>query len=98
MQVAEYAVSQGIDHKPAFVWWVPFTLKKRDRIIALVNARYLKTTHKFGIRVPKTVLEAIEIDCENGNTMWQDAIQKEMNAVRIAFKVLEADEEIPPGY
>ena len=98
VQVAEYAVSQGIDHEPAFAWWVPFTLKKRDRIIASVNARYLKTTHKFGIRVPKTVLEAIEIDRENGNTMWQDAIQKEMNAVRIAFKVLEADEEIPPGY
>ena len=98
MQVAEYAVSQGIDHEPAFAWWVPFTLKKRDRIIASLNARYLNTTHKFGIRVPKTVLEAIEIDPENGNTMWQDTIQKEMNAVRIAFKVLEADEEIPPGY
>ena len=45
------------------------TLKKRDRIIASANARYLKTTHKFGIRIPKTVLEAIEIDRENGNTM-----------------------------
>ena len=74
VQVAEYAVTQGIDHEPAFAWWVPFTLKKRDRIIASVNARYLKTTHKFGIRVPKTILEAIEIDRENGNTMCQDAI------------------------
>jgi hypothetical protein len=31
VEVAEYAVAQGIDHEPAFVWWVPFTLKKRNR-------------------------------------------------------------------
>ena len=36
----------------------------------------------FGLRVPKTVDEAYEIDDENGNTLWQDAIAKEMNAIR----------------
>ena len=58
VQVAEYAVSRGLVDEPAFAWWVPFTLKKRDRIIAAVNKRYHKRTHKFGIRVPKTVEEA----------------------------------------
>jgi hypothetical protein len=28
LEVAEYAVSQSIDHEPAFSWWVPHVLKK----------------------------------------------------------------------
>ena len=43
--VAEYAKTLEIDHKPAFNWWVPHVLRKRDRIILLVkrrNVRYLK--------------------------------------------------------
>eukprot|EP01082_Thalassiosira_pseudonana_P011160 g10259.t1 g10259 contig4:1534300-1534839(+) len=65
VQVAEYAVAAGIDHEPAFNWWVRHVLKKRDRIIAQVkqrNARYLKKTHKFGIEMPKSVQEALELD------------------------------------
>ena len=98
VEVAECAVAQGVDHKPAFAWWVPHTLKNRDMIIKAVNTRYLKRTHKFGIRLPKTVEEALRIDKENGNTMWQDSMQKEMNAIRVAFKILGADERVPPGY
>ena len=98
IEVAEYAVSTGIDHEVAFTWWVPHVLKKRNRIIAACNKRYLKRTHRFGIRVPKTLREAIEIDRENGNTLWQDAIKKEMSIVRRAFRVLGDDEEIPPAY
>ena len=98
IQVAEYATAQSIAHEPAFAWWVPYTLKKRDRIIAVVNQRYLKRTHKFGIEVPKTIKRALEIDKENGNTLWRDAIAKEMQAVRIAFKMLEDGASAPPGY
>ena len=40
VEVAEYACSQSIDTEPAFAWWwVPFTLKKRSRILAAVNRR-----------------------------------------------------------
>jgi hypothetical protein len=52
LETAEYAMTQGIDHKPAFNWWVPHILKKRDQIISLVckpTTHYLKRTHKFGI-------------------------------------------------
>ena len=54
IEVAEYAVAHGIDGEAAFAWWVPFTLKRRNRIIAAVNKRYHKRTHKFGIEIPKT--------------------------------------------
>lgn len=87
IELAEYAKAKGIDEEPAFKWWVPFTLKKRDRIIKKVKAKYWRTTHMFGIRVPKTVDEALRLDEENGNTLWYDAIQKEMTNVRVAFKV-----------
>ena len=69
----------GIDHKPAFNLWVPYVLKKRDRIISLVrkrSTRYLKRTHKFGIEVPKTVKETLDLDRQNGNTLWADAVSK----------------------
>ncbi len=75
---------QGIDHKPAFNWWVPHVLKKCDRIISLVHkqtTRYLKRIHKFGIEVPQTVKEALDLDRKNGNTLWGDAITEEMKEV-----------------
>jgi hypothetical protein len=73
-------------------------MKKRNRIIAVVTKRYHTRTHKFGIQVPKTWGETVKLDEENGNTLWQDAIRKEMNNVRIAFKVLNGEEDIPPTY
>lgn len=33
LQVAQYAIDNGLSDEPAFAWWVPNTLKKRDRII-----------------------------------------------------------------
>jgi hypothetical protein len=98
VEIAEYAVAHGIDDEPAFAWWVPFTLKKRDSIISAVNKRYWKRTHKFGIRIPHSVEEALRIDKENGDSLWQDAIQKEMTNVMVAFKFLGKGVEPPPGY
>jgi hypothetical protein len=36
---------------------------------------------KFGIQVPQTAKEAIDIDTANGNTLWQDAMRAEMDAL-----------------
>ena len=36
---------------------------------------------KFGVKVPKTVKEALAFDKENKNTLWWEAIQKEMKAL-----------------
>jgi hypothetical protein len=41
---------------------------------------------------------AIELDNENGNTLWQDDIAKEMKNVKITFKVLEDGIKVPAGY
>jgi hypothetical protein len=39
IETSECAKIIGIDHEPAFNWWVPHILKKRDRIILLVKKR-----------------------------------------------------------
>ena len=41
-----------IEEEPAFAWWVPFTLRKRDRIIASVNESLRKKTHNYGVDLP----------------------------------------------
>jgi hypothetical protein len=71
IKTAKCAKILGIDHEPAFNWWVPHALKKRDCIISLVRKRnpcYLKRTHKFGTELPKTIKEALTLDKKNGNT------------------------------
>jgi hypothetical protein len=81
-----------------FAWWVPFTLKRRDRIITNVNTQYLKRSQTFGIKVPKTVPEALQFDVENGNDYWAAAIAVEMKEVKAAFKILDNLENIPPDH
>ncbi len=94
-------MTKGIDLEPAFNWWVPDVLRKRDQIISLVcewTIRYLKRTRKFGIEVPKTVKETLALDRKNGNTLWPDAITKGMREVRIAFNILPDGHSAPIGY
>ena len=40
-----------------------------------------QTKLKYGIKIPRTVEEAIEIDRQNGNTLWQDAMKLEIDAL-----------------
>jgi hypothetical protein len=51
------------------------------------------------VKIPKSVEEAKRFDEENGDTLWWDAICKEMKNVRPAFEVWEKlISELPPGY
>lgn len=78
IELAEYAVSHQLDNEPAFRWWVTYTLRKRKAIIQKLKSKYWDRTHKYGIHIPKTVEEAEEIDTENGNRLWFNAIEEEM--------------------
>ena len=98
VEMAEFAKAKGIQGKPAFCWWVPYTLCKRDAIVAAVGARLRKTTHKYGVEILKDVHHTRELDKRNGNTMWMDTLAKEMFNVGIAFEVLEEKQSAPPGW
>ena len=97
VQTAEYAVQAKIHDEPAFAWWVPHVISKRAAIISKVKSKYWSRTHKYGIRIPKSVEEARAIDRENGNTLWWDAICEEMKNVRIAFEEFQGT-GVPVGH
>jgi hypothetical protein len=68
IETAEFAKARSIADESAFAWWVPYTLRKRDIILSKINARIRKTTHKYGIEIPTSVDNAMEIDRSNNNT------------------------------
>ena len=98
-ELAEFAIAAGVNKEPAFNWWTKHTMRRRDRIISkLKSQRVRKGRMKFGIDIPGTVDQAIKLDNENGNTLWQDSIKKEMINSRVAFKLLERGERPPVGH
>ena len=98
VELAHYAVDRNLQDEPAFAWWIPYTLKKEKRILQKIKSKYWSRTHKYGIRVPRSIKEAIEIDKENGNTLWMDAIKLEMKNVRVAFEEYDGDPSTLVGY
>ena len=65
VELAKYAAGNRLDVEPAFKWWVRDMLRSRNRIISKLKAKYWRTTHKFGVWVPKSVDESLAIDKGN---------------------------------
>ena len=71
----------------------------------MVNAnkrsqRYNAITYKFGVRVPWNIKEAYQLDAENGNTLWADAIKREVGQI-MEYKVMRSigrNASAPQGY
>ena len=51
-----------------------------------MESQYWKISHKYGVKLPYSVKEALKIDKETGTNFWWKAIQKEMQKVMVAFK------------
>ena len=51
LETAKFAVVKGIDEEPALKWWVPFDFRRQDRIVAGVNKRMNRVTHKHGVEL-----------------------------------------------
>jgi hypothetical protein len=52
-------------------------------------------SYKYGVYVPRSVSEALSIDKQNGNHLWQEAVTKEIKALMDmkTFKVLTKEEK-----
>lgn len=98
VETAEFAKARGISDEPAFAWWVPYTLRKRDVILSAVKSHVRRTTHKYGVEVPRSVEHASQLDKENNSTLWMDALKKEMFNVGIAFEMLDDGVAAPNGW
>jgi hypothetical protein len=89
VETAEFARARDMDVKPASAWWVPYTLRKRDIILSKIKARIRKMKHKYaGIEIPLNIDHAMQLDKDNGNSLWRDALALEMTNIGIAFEVL----------
>jgi hypothetical protein len=91
VRAAEYALSRELQDLPAFSWWVKQTIKKKDRIIKAVRTRYLKKTHKFGLRLPKTV------QLEHTHILRALVEHPQGNLEEIQQKTLQSTQEEPGG-
>ena len=40
VELADYAINNGLESEPAFAWWVPHVLKKRKLILNKVKSKY----------------------------------------------------------
>ena len=68
VETAQHASDNKPLDEPAFAWWAQKVLKKKSRLRSKMKSKtkhWLKT-HKHGIRVPKTIKQALEIDKETG--------------------------------
>jgi hypothetical protein len=74
----------------------PHVLQKRIIIVAAVTKHFQKRTHKFVIEAPTIWDECVKFDKGNDNTLWHDAVMKEMKNVRIAFQILNGEESATP--
>jgi Reverse transcriptase (RNA-dependent DNA polymerase) len=98
VQLADFVKAHGLENEAAFVWWVPQTLKRRERIIKAAKTRYARRDQKFGIELPHSVKRALEIDAETGTTFWIDAIKKELGVVKPAIDILDEGKKAPVGF
>ena len=64
-------------------------IKKRNHIISAGDSRVRINNMKYGMKIPTSITDVYDIDRENGNTVWRDAIKRKMENVSVAFKVLE---------
>ena len=97
IQTVGFASTVEIDQEPAFCWWVQQCLRNHDVIVASVNWRISKTSHKYGIKVPVSITRAIDLDLRNKDTHWQDAINKEIRNKYVAIEILDDSQLIPIG-
>jgi hypothetical protein len=101
--LAHYAHSQSLIGTQGWKWAKNIT-KHPSKLIRLAKvfkkARKTKSQYEFGVKVPGSVVEAMQLDKANGNTLWKDAIEKEMGAIMDlnTFNILEKGEKAPPGH
>lgn len=63
-------------------------LKKKAQICK-VKTKYRRSSHKYGMKLPHSIQEALAIDEENGISLWLDANVKKIHNVQAAFEEIK---------
>ena len=102
MSLIKYGEQHHLTKKPGWEWITPY-LPKEEELQQMVNrlaaSKREGPHYKFGVRVPNSVKEALELDKENGNTLWFEAIETELKQIcdYDTLHVVENDITLP-GY
>ena len=62
VHMAKYVVQFRIAGEPTFAWWIQNVLAMCNRVIVKLKSKYWLRTHKFGVKIPKSVQEAKAFD------------------------------------
>jgi hypothetical protein len=75
-------------------------METQEHVISAMKpcSQYWDRHQKFGIPLPKSPAEAIQMKRENGNDLWARAMEKELLNVNIAFDWKKEGETPPLGY
>ena len=98
VQVAEYYVAKNIASEHALSWWVPYTINKRNVIIAAIKSYLKVATHKYGADISTSIGHTISLDNINGNRLCKEALEKDMHNVSIAFEIIPTGATVPVGW
>ena len=83
--------------------WTKYFKELDELIPELINANKVTSllkTIKFGVTVPQSTKHALQLDEDNKDNLWKEAMKAEINSLQEhgTFKVLQDGEQIPEGY
>ena len=66
------------------------------KVYAFKTARAFGPKYMFGVEIPRSPSHALSLDKKNGNTLWQDAMDKELKAIMSfgTFRIPEKGEDL----
>ena len=104
MEVARYGREHGLLDLPGWKRYRRLATREK-KLVRLVKQARLKSVRnapvfQFGYQVPRSVKEAIELDKQNGNNKWQEAMTLELDQLQEynTFRDLGKGSKPPPGY
>jgi hypothetical protein len=81
--VIDYARKHKLWKHPSWKWTKEFGIEALDDLRQAFIAKFENTPkYKFGVQIPTSISHALRLDKLNGNNLWQEAIQKEMDQLK----------------
>ena len=97
--VTRFAVKKNLTSTPGWVWTQDYLGKFPIINHVFKVSRFMKHI-KFGIEIPQSTKRAFETDKIEGNNLWKEFMQIEIDQLHAheTFIVLEEHQNVPYGY
>ena len=78
--VAEYAEERNLLDKKGFKWCKGY-LQKHQSGNSNLTKKKQRPQYQYGVELPSSVKHALQLDEQNGNQLWKEAMDKELLAM-----------------